>query len=795
MDTQNDVPTPSSPAPKVVAGSPAAGDPAPSEASATTNPAPPGERRLVVNVGIAGTLAERSLPDVPGASSGARARKDGAEFGAAFPEANGRAPAAVAPLETASSAQPEADLLNVILCCFGDESEMPLAELCDFLGLIAAGTECDPREMVEESLRRFHQSGAVTFLPLDGAGGGAAVRLDLSKSPELQQRCDALREEVDAVVRVGQEKLANGRSLEAAVLYTCLEHAVGDRWDDLTRQAIAGQALDRIAASPAYETGDKPELPVRLRKRVPEAPDAGGAKASGCDTEPPPPGRPVPGDAGDDLLPEGSFRDWPRLETAVLLDFRKSPRRALSQLCHTEDDGNGGARWRTNALAAAGGEGGTAPARRAEARAPETRAAAAPEAPAGAAPGAVGLEPRAARRPIGANKSPGRKTSRSNTMKNTTKTAQQAAPGTVDDKATETRVVRSSETPAATGSKTPGAIVAAPSDQPAEGGTGPAPGNGELLDVALDQLVLDPELQSREAVDEQVVNDYAKAMDRGDEFPPLRAVDDGKQLWPWDGRHRLLAARRRGAKTVQVLVTKGTRDDALWLAVAANQDHGLRRSNADKERAVKAALAHPMAKGLSTRAIARYVGVSHQMVSDYRKPGSGATRVSKSDSKGGRRESGEASGTSSEMPQPEERAPLAVPPASPNRDGGAAHRPTEEAPAGVVPDASGAVKTGAKAAESGGTEVADGGAKAGGAGAPPEAPPEVVPPDELLRVLDWVNQVLERYDQSCSELLALPFAQRDRFTTVLGLVDQRARCILEELSKADAVAFFEEDTD
>jgi hypothetical protein len=66
-------------------------------------------------------------------------------------------------------------------------------------------------------------------------------------------------------------------------------------------------------------------------------------------------------------------------------------------------------------------------------------------------------------------------------------------------------------------------------------------------------------------------------------------------------------------------VTLGTRNDALWLAVSANQDHGLQRTNADKQRAVKAALRHPKAKDLGTREIAKHVGVSHEMVAAYRR--------------------------------------------------------------------------------------------------------------------------------------------------------------------------------
>ena len=46
--------------------------------------------------------------------------------------------------------------------------------------------------------------------------------------------------------------------------------------------------------------------------------------------------------------------------------------------------------------------------------------------------------------------------------------------------------------------------------------------------------------------------------------------------------------------------------------------HGLRRTNDDKQRAVKAALAHPKSAGMSGRDIARHVGVDEGTVRGWR---------------------------------------------------------------------------------------------------------------------------------------------------------------------------------
>jgi hypothetical protein len=49
-----------------------------------------------------------------------------------------------------------------------------------------------------------------------------------------------------------------------------------------------------------------------------------------------------------------------------------------------------------------------------------------------------------------------------------------------------------------------------------------------------------------------------------------------------------------------------------------NKSHGLRRTNADKQRAVEAALLHPKSRELSDSQIARHVGVDHKTVSAQR---------------------------------------------------------------------------------------------------------------------------------------------------------------------------------
>lgn len=62
-----------------------------------------------------------------------------------------------------------------------------------------------------------------------------------------------------------------------------------------------------------------------------------------------------------------------------------------------------------------------------------------------------------------------------------------------------------------------------------------------------------------------------------------------------------------------------TLEDAQWYSFGANKHHGARRTNADKQAVIKAALTHPKSTGLSDMQIARHIGVSDHTVGDWRK--------------------------------------------------------------------------------------------------------------------------------------------------------------------------------
>lgn len=136
-----------------------------------------------------------------------------------------------------------------------------------------------------------------------------------------------------------------------------------------------------------------------------------------------------------------------------------------------------------------------------------------------------------------------------------------------------------------------------------------------MKSISPEKLELAPGIQSRAQLDMVVIQEYAEAMQNGAQFPPVQAISENDCLWVWDGFHRVLAAKSAGV-AIYADIRPGTFREAQWLASGANKSHGLRRSNADKRRAVEMALKANASK--SDSEIARHCGVSIPTVSNMR---------------------------------------------------------------------------------------------------------------------------------------------------------------------------------
>jgi hypothetical protein len=117
----------------------------------------------------------------------------------------------------------------------------------------------------------------------------------------------------------------------------------------------------------------------------------------------------------------------------------------------------------------------------------------------------------------------------------------------------------------------------------------------------------------------EIVNDYANDMLDGAVFPPVLLFDDGADLWLADGYHRVEANRKVEHTEIMAEIRAGTPRDAILHAIGANAAHGLRRTQADKRRAVERLLKDPEWARWSDRKIAKAARVDHKTVGTIRR--------------------------------------------------------------------------------------------------------------------------------------------------------------------------------
>lgn len=136
--------------------------------------------------------------------------------------------------------------------------------------------------------------------------------------------------------------------------------------------------------------------------------------------------------------------------------------------------------------------------------------------------------------------------------------------------------------------------------------------------VELEKIRIDGGTQAREKINTDAVTEYAAAMKAGCKFPPLTLYDDGSDLWLAKGFHRFHAYREALSAAAECEVIKGTVRDARLVAAGDNSDHGLRRTNADKRKAVLMLLADDEWKTKSNRWIAEQCHVDDKLVGKVR---------------------------------------------------------------------------------------------------------------------------------------------------------------------------------
>lgn len=136
----------------------------------------------------------------------------------------------------------------------------------------------------------------------------------------------------------------------------------------------------------------------------------------------------------------------------------------------------------------------------------------------------------------------------------------------------------------------------------------------DIRNVPVDELVLDPNLNLRDKLDDFTVERYVEAWER---MPPVTVFEvDGRWLLA-DGFHRHAAAVKLGRKKLSAEIRVGSFNDALDFVAGVNLFHGLPLTRSERRRAVdvKLRLHHDW----SDRRLSEELGVSRELVAKTRK--------------------------------------------------------------------------------------------------------------------------------------------------------------------------------
>lgn len=125
--------------------------------------------------------------------------------------------------------------------------------------------------------------------------------------------------------------------------------------------------------------------------------------------------------------------------------------------------------------------------------------------------------------------------------------------------------------------------------------------------------------QSRAGISAVTVKEYQERYEEGEKLPPItlfkQEVEPGVALyWVGDGFHRLRAQIRMQALDCEATIYEGGFLEALEWSLGSNDQHGMRRTPADKRQSAIIALRNPDLKQYSARTIAGICAVSSVFV-------------------------------------------------------------------------------------------------------------------------------------------------------------------------------------
>ena len=136
----------------------------------------------------------------------------------------------------------------------------------------------------------------------------------------------------------------------------------------------------------------------------------------------------------------------------------------------------------------------------------------------------------------------------------------------------------------------------------------------KIREIPLDDLVLDPNLNLRDRLDDFTVERYADSWDR---LPPITVYEIDERLVIADGFHRHAAAVMLGKSAINAEIIVGTFAEALDFVSSVNLFHGLPLSRAERRRAVEIKL--KLHHDWSDRRMAEELAVSRELVAKIRR--------------------------------------------------------------------------------------------------------------------------------------------------------------------------------
>lgn len=144
--------------------------------------------------------------------------------------------------------------------------------------------------------------------------------------------------------------------------------------------------------------------------------------------------------------------------------------------------------------------------------------------------------------------------------------------------------------------------------------------NGDKQRVLLTDIRIDGGTQARvELRHVETIEEYAEKYQNGVAMPELIAfLDDKGVYWLADGFQRFFALQKIGKIQADCIVREGSQRDAILFSLGTNDDHGLKRTSADKRKAVATLLTDKEWGDGSDRQIATLARVSQPLVSKIR---------------------------------------------------------------------------------------------------------------------------------------------------------------------------------